>query len=92
MNNLTNKQQKIAKRQDLLSQMIPNAVSCDYIASVDRMLPNGFEIKTVNINCKGFAYRMTAYKNGKAKEYNSYEVVLIQGVRVYYIICEPVLA
>lgn len=83
--NLTRKQQKIAKRQELLSQMIPNAISCDYIASVDRKLPNGFEIKTININYNGYAWYMMGLKDGEFKHFVSNETVQIQGINIHYI-------
>ena len=85
MKNLTKKQQKIAKRQELLSELIPGAISCDYIASVERRLPNGFEVKAININENGFAWYMTAFKEKESKTYTSNEFVSIQGVNVYYI-------
>lgn len=86
MNNLTRKQQKIAKRQELLSQMIPNAISCDYIASVDRKLPNGFEIKTININHNGYAWYMMGFKGKESKHFVSNKTAQIQGINIHYII------
>lgn len=85
---LTNKQGKIAKRQELLSEMIPGAISCDYIASVDRLLPNGYEVKSININTNGYAYYMYGFKNGEGKHFVSNRSVNIQGVNVYYIIID----
>lgn len=88
MRTLTNKQEKIAKRQELLSEMIPGAVSCDYIASVDRLLPNGYEVKSVNINTNGYAYYMYAFKDGEMKRFASNNSVNIHGVDVYYILID----
>lgn len=86
MNNLTRRQQKIAKKQQLLSQIIPNAISCDYIASVDRKLPNGFEIKTININHNGCAWYMMGVKGKELRNFVSNETARIQGINIHYII------
>lgn len=87
MKTLTKKQQRIAKRQELLSELIPGAISCDYIASVERKLPNGFEVKAININHKGFAWYLTAFNPQKEEAiYVSNEFVNIHGVDVYYIV------
>ena len=83
--NLTRKQQKIAKRQQILAEMIPNAVSCDYIASVDRKLPNGFEIKTINLGHNGYAWYMMGFKGNESKYFVSNETVKIQGIDIHYI-------
>lgn len=88
MRTLTNKQERIAKRQELLSKMIPGAVSCEYIASVDRLLPNGYVVKSINVNTNGYAYYMYAFKNGEAKNFVSNSSVNIQGVDVYYILID----
>lgn len=85
MKNLTKKQQKIAKRQELLSGLIPGAISCDYIASVERMLPNGFEVRAININHNDFAWHLTAFKEKESATYTSNECIRIQGIDVYYI-------
>lgn len=85
---MTQKQSKIVKRQELLTHMIPNAISCDYIASVDRKLPNGFEIKTINLNNNGYAWYMMAVKGKESKFFVSNDAVKIQGINVYYIIYE----
>ena len=87
MKTLTKKQQKIAKRQKLLSKLIPGAISCDYIASIERKLPNGFEVKAININENGFRWYFTAFNPQKEEAiYVSNEFVNIQGVNVYYIL------
>lgn len=85
MKTLTKKQQKIAKRQELLNELIPGAISCDYIASVERKLPNGFEVKAININHNDFAWYLTAFKEKETVTYTSNEFISIQGVNVYYI-------
>lgn len=86
MENLTRIQKKIAKRQELLSQVIPNAISCEYIAAVDRKLPNGFEIKSININYNGNAWYMMGFKCKESKYFVSNETLQIQGINIYYII------
>ena len=86
MRTLTRKQQNIAKRQELLSELIPGAISCDYIASVERKLPNGFEVKAININHNDFAWFLTSLKEKETSIYKSNDFVNIQGVNVYYII------
>lgn len=86
MKNLTRRQQKIAKRQELLSQTIPNAISCEYIASVSSKLPNGFEIKSINLNHNGYAFYMMGFKDKQSKNFVSNETVKIQGVNIHYIL------
>lgn len=82
---MTKKQIKITKRQEILSNMIPNAISCEYISSVDKNLPNGLQVNTISINHDGFAYNMLAYKSGEHKRLKTNNSVTIQGVQVYYI-------
>ena len=82
---MTTKQQKITKRQQLLSELIPGAISCEYIASVNRVLPNGFIVKSININFNGFAYRLLAFKGSESKFFYSKKSVSIQNVDVHYI-------
>lgn len=82
---MTTKQQKITKRQELLSELIPGAISCEYIASVNRVLPNGFIVKSININFNGFAYRLLAFKGSESKFFYSKKSVSIQNVDVHYI-------
>lgn len=82
---MTTKQHKITKRQELLSELIPGAISCEYIASVNRVLPNGFIVKSINININGFAYQLLAFKGSESKFFYSKKSVSIQGVDVYYI-------
>lgn len=79
---MTKKQAKIAKRNEALGQMIPGAISCDYIASVNRKLPNGAKILTVNINYGGHAYRMM---DSTGKIHTTSNCVEVQGVRTHYI-------
>jgi hypothetical protein len=85
MNNLSKKQQKIAKRQEMLKEIMPNAISCDYIASVNRHLPDGFEVKTITLNHNGCAWYMTAYRGKEFKILVSNDYVNIQNVPVHYI-------
>ena len=83
---MTTKQQKITKRQELLSELIPGAISCEYIASVNRVLPNGFIVNSINININGYAYQFLAFKGSESKFFYSKKSVSIQGVDVYYIL------
>lgn len=62
--------------------MIPGAISCDYIASVNRTLPNGAKILTVNINWGGHAYRMM---DSAGKIHTTSNCINVQGVRTHYI-------
>ena len=82
---MTKKQTQISKRQKLLSQIIPNAISCDYISEIDRVLPDGREIKTITINQQGYAYSMLAYKNGEPQRLKTNKYQEIEGIKVYYI-------
>ncbi len=65
--------------------MIPNAISCDYIASVDRKLPNGFEIKSINLNHNGYKWYMLGFKDGQVKQFFSKQTVEVNGVNIHYI-------
>lgn len=86
MRTRTRKQRAIANRQELLAKLIPNAISFDYIAQVDRTLPNGFVAKVLNINMDGWACRVMAFdENKNTAVYKSNDFVTIQGVRVNYI-------
>ena len=85
---MTNKQQKIAKRQRMLNEIMTNAISCECIASVNRHLPGGFEVKAININHNGHAWYMTAYRGKESKVLVPTGCVHIQDVPVHYIILE----
>lgn len=85
MKNLTKKEQKIAKRQEMLTLIMPNAISTDYISSVNRNLPNGFKVATFNINENGYAVSMMAFKDGETKIYNTNDTISIQGVPIHFI-------
>lgn len=82
---MTNKQKKWAVRQGLLEQAIPGAVSCDYIAAVDRRLPNGFTVKSITVGDGEYAWKLWAVNGDESKLHQTNDFVTLQGVRVYYI-------
>jgi hypothetical protein len=78
-------EKKRAVRQGQLEQAIPGAVSCDYIASVDRRLPNGFTVKSITVGDGEYSWKMWAVNGEESRLYQTNDFVMIQGVRVYYI-------
>lgn len=84
---LTRKQARITARQEKLTSLVPNAISCDFIASVNPQLPNGYTVKSITINHEsGHKWHMLTYKEGKEKIYTPDGSMNIQGVEVDYIL------
>ena len=83
---MTRKQQQIVNRNNKLQSLISNAVSCEYIVGIDRLLPNGKEVKAVSLNNQS-GYKLSAYGQNDAQPtiYRETGVEVIDGVQVHYI-------
>lgn len=85
---MTRKQYAILARQDKLTKLIPNAISCEYMIFVNGTLSDGFIVKTVNINYKRHAYYITAYRGNEFKIIIPNGAITIDNVNVHYIISD----